>query len=73
MLAMSLGLHHREASKKNLLSAGKYFEIDIVEAEKIIDEVNSFVSQNWKDYFREQSINEDVIKQYENAFTLKIH
>jgi hypothetical protein len=42
-----------------------------VEAEKIIDDVNSFVSKKWKDYFREQLISEDVIRQYENAFTLK--
>ena len=72
-LAMSLGDYHREASKRNLLSAIKYFELEKIEAEKIIDDVNGFVSKNWKKYFREQSINEDVIKQYENAFTLKIH
>jgi serine/threonine-protein kinase HipA len=71
MLAMSLGLHHREASKRNLLSSIKYFEIGIVEAEKIINDVNSFVSKKWKDYFREQLISENVIRQYENAFTLK--
>jgi len=72
-LAMSLGIHHREASKKNLLSAIKYFELEKVEAEHIIDEVNSFVALNWKNCFREQSINEDMIKQYQNAFTLKNH
>jgi hypothetical protein len=68
---MSLGNHHREASKRNLMSAIKYFGLEIHEAEKIIDEVNSFVTGKWKDYFREQSISEDVIKQYENAFTSK--
>jgi serine/threonine-protein kinase HipA len=71
MIAMTLGVHHREASKRNLMSSIKYFELDKVEAEKIIDDVNSFVAQNWKDYFREQSVSENVIKQYENAFTLK--
>ena len=68
---MSLGLHHREASKKNLLSSIKYFELELAEVEKIIDEVNLFVAKNWKKYFREQSISEDVIEQYENAFCLK--
>jgi hypothetical protein len=34
---MSLGIHHREASKRNLMSAIKYFELEIVEAEKIIE------------------------------------
>lgn len=73
MLAMSLGIYHREASKRNLMSAIKYFELEKVEAEEIIDDVNSFVVGKWKDYFREQSISEDVIRQYENAFTLKNH
>lgn len=71
-LAMSLGIHHREASKKNLLSAIKYFELEKSEAEKLIDEINSFVASNWKTYFREQLIREDIIKQYENAFSLKM-
>lgn len=71
MLAMSLGDYHREASKRNLMSAIKYFELEELEAEKIIDDINKFVLKNWKDYFRNQSINEDVIRMYENAFTLK--
>lgn len=53
------------------LSAIKYFELEKIEAEKIIDDINSFVSRKWKDYFREQSISEGVIRQYKNAFTLK--
>ena len=72
MLAMSLGDHHREASKRNLMSAIKYFELEESNAEKIIDDINKFVSEKWKDYFREQSISEDVIRMYENAFSLKI-
>jgi serine/threonine-protein kinase HipA len=71
MIAMSLGNHHREASKKNLMSAIKYFELEESEALKIIDDINNFVSERWKHYFREQSINEDVIRMYENAFTIK--
>lgn len=71
MLAMSLGDHHREASKRNLMSAIKYFELEEAEASKIIDDINNFVSENWKDYFREQSINQDVIRMYENAFRVK--
>ncbi len=71
MIAMSLGNHHREASKRNLMSAIKYFELEESEASKIIDDINNFVSEKWKDYFREQSINEDVIRMYENAFTIK--
>ena len=71
MIAMSLGNHHREASKRNLMSAIKYFELEMSEASKIIDDINNFVSEKWKDYFREQSINEDVIRMYENAFTIK--
>lgn len=71
MTAMSLGSHHREASKRNLMSAIKYFELEESEASKIIDDINNFVSDKWKEYFREQSINEDVIRMYENAFTVK--
>lgn len=71
MLAMSLGDYYREASKRNLMSAIKHFELEKLEAEKIIDDINKFVSKNWKDYFREQSINEDIIRMYENAFRLK--
>lgn len=71
MLAMSMGAHHREASKRNLLSACKYFELDKKVAEKIIDDVNRFVASSWKKYFREQAMSEDVIKQFENAFSLK--
>lgn len=71
MLAMSIGDYHREASKRNLLSSANYFELDKSEAEKIIDEINNFVVENWKIYFRNESIGETVIKQYENAFTLK--
>ncbi|OFZ26702.1 MAG: hypothetical protein A2381_17065 [Bdellovibrionales bacterium RIFOXYB1_FULL_37_110] len=71
MSAMSIGIHHREASKRNLLSSAQYFELGKKEAEKTINEVNSFVVSNWKKYFRKQAINENVIKQYENAFSLK--
>lgn len=70
-LAMTVGLHHREASKKNLLSAIEYFEIEKNEAVEIIDSVNEFVATHWKAYFRELAISEDVIKQYENAFSIK--
>lgn len=71
MLAMALGDRHREASKRNLISAIKYFELEKAQAEKIIDDINNFVSEKWKSYFRAQTINEDVIRMYENAFTLK--
>ena len=71
MMAMTIGSYHREASKKNLLSAVEYFELEKTEAEEIIDKVNNFVITNWKYYFRNSNIKEDVIKQYENAFMLK--
>lgn len=70
-MAMTIGVHHREASKNNLLSAIEYFELEKTEAVEIIDNVNEFVASNWKAYFRDSSINENIIKQYENAFSIK--
>ena len=70
-IAMTIGDYHREASKRNLMSAIKYFYLDKTEAEKIIDSVNNFVVSNWKKYFKDQSINENIITQYENAFIRK--
>lgn len=69
--AMSIGVYDREASKRNLLSACKYFEIEKKEAEAIIDEVNEFVITGWQDYFRKSSIKEDVIKLFGNSMSLK--
>jgi serine/threonine-protein kinase HipA len=70
-MAMSLGAYDREASKRNLLSACKYFELDKKVATQMIDEVNDFVLANWKKYFRNSGVNEDVINQFENAMSLK--
>jgi serine/threonine-protein kinase HipA len=71
MMAMAIGDKHREASKSNLMSSVKNFDLEIKEAEEIIDSINHFVVKNWKKYFREQDIKEDIIKKYENAFSLK--
>ena len=70
-MAMSIGLYEKEASKRNLLSAAKYFEIEEKKAEKIIDEVNSFVSENWKNYFKAAGIKDGIIFQFENAMKIK--
>lgn len=70
-MAMSIGAYDREASKRNLLSACKYFEIEKKDAEEIIDQINVFVAENWKDYFREVEIRESVIKQFSNAMRPK--
>jgi serine/threonine-protein kinase HipA len=70
-IAMTVGDHHREGSKRNLMSAIKYFDLDETEAANIIDSVNDFVTNNWKDYFRNQGIKEAIIKKYENAFIRK--
>lgn len=71
-MAMSVGVYDREASKRNLLSACKYFEINEIEAEIIIDQVNEFVAMNWKDYFRKAGVKDEIIKQFQNAMSLKI-
>jgi len=68
---MSVGVYDREASKRNLLSACQYFEIDRKEAEVIIDQVNKFVTKFWKAYFRKSGIKDEIIKQFENAMSLK--
>lgn len=70
-MAMSIGIYDREASKRNLVSASKYFDIDKKEAEIIIDQVNHFVIENWQDYFIEAGIKKSIIKQFTNAMSLK--
>ncbi len=70
-MAMTIGAYDRQASKRNLLSACQYFEIDEKDAAEIIDQVNDFVITNWKEYFRNSGVKQDVIKQFENAMSLK--
>ncbi|MCK5884812.1 MAG: type II toxin-antitoxin system HipA family toxin, partial [Bacteriovoracaceae bacterium] len=41
-LAMTVGDYHREGSKRNLMSAIKYFDLDETEAGNIIDSINDF-------------------------------
>ena len=71
IMAMAIGDYHREGSKRNLMSAIEHFDLSADEAGIIIDKINDFVTANWKDYFRNQGINETVIKKYENAFIRK--
>lgn len=70
-MAMSVGAYDREASKRNLLSACQYFELDKKKAERIIDRINEFVATHWKEYFRHAGIKESVMKKFENAMALK--
>ena len=70
-MAMGLGIYGREASKRNLLSAAKYFQLNILEATQIIDEMNEFVQKNWKQYFKSAGIKASIINQFENAMRLK--
>lgn len=69
--AMSIGIYGTEASRRNLLSATKYFEVDDEKAEAIVDEVNTFVRKNWKSYFKDSGIKDEIISQFENAMRTK--
>lgn len=70
-MAMTIGLHGTEASKKNLLTSARYFEINDDEAELIIDDVNNFVSENWREYFNSAGIKAEIIDRFENAMRIK--
>lgn len=70
-MAMSIGIYEREASKRNLMSSAKYFQLDDSEASKIIDEVNEFVQKNWKQYFKDAGIKDSITNQFENAMSIK--
>lgn len=70
-MAMTVGIYEREASKRNLMSSAKYFQLDDSEASKIIDEVNEFVQKNWKQYFKDAGIKDSITNQFENAMSIK--
>ena len=70
-MAMTIGLHGTEASKKNLLTSARYFEINDDEAGLIIDDVNNFVSENWREYFNSAGIKAEIIDRFENAMRIK--
>lgn len=71
-MVMGIGSFGTEASKKNLMSISSYFDLDDETASKLIDEIFTFVSKNWKEYFREAKVNESTITQFENAFSMKL-
>lgn len=70
-MAMSVGIYEREASKRNLLSAAKYFQLNDTEANQLIDETNEFVQKNWKQYFKDAGIKDSIITQFKNAMRIK--
>lgn len=70
-MAMSLGIYEREASKRNLLTSAKYFQLEDKEASHLIDEINEFVQKNWKQYFRKAGVKNSIITQFENAMRVK--
>jgi len=70
-LAMSIGIYEREASKRNLISSARYFQLNEVEASQLIDEINEFVQVNWKKYFKDTGIKNSIISQFENAMKIK--
>lgn len=70
-MAMTVGIYEREASKRNLMSSAKYFQLNESEANKIIDEVNEFVQKNWKQYFKDAGIKDSIANQFENAMSIK--
>lgn len=70
-MAMSLGIYEREASKRNLLSSAKYFQLSESVAGQLIGEINNFVQKNWKKYFKDARINDSTIAQFENAMRVK--
>ena len=45
--------------------------MDEKKAAAIIDEVNTFVSENWRGHFKEVGIKDGVISQFENAMKTK--
>jgi serine/threonine-protein kinase HipA len=69
--AMSIGIYEREASKRNLLSSAKYFQLHHSEAYQLIDEIYEFVQKNWRQYFQKAGVKDDIIDQFENAMRLK--
>jgi serine/threonine-protein kinase HipA len=70
-MAMSIGIYEREASKRNLMSSARYFQLNDTDASQLIDEINEFVQRNWKKYFRDAGIKESIISQFENAMRIK--
>ncbi len=70
-IAMSIGIYEKEASKRNLLSAAKYFQLSETDANQLIDEINEFVKKNWKQYFQNVGIKDSIITQFENAMRIK--
>lgn len=70
-LAMEIGVNRREASGINLVSACEYFRISKVEAENLVEEVFSFVTENWKKYFSEAGLQKKEIAGFEIAMSKK--
>lgn len=70
-MAMTGGIYEREASKRNLMSSAKYFQLNDSEASKIIDGVNEFIQKNWKQYFKDAGIKDSITNQFENAMSIK--
>lgn len=69
--AMSVGIYEREASKRNLLSSARYFQLNDADANYLIDEINEFVQKNWKQYFKDAGVKDSIIIQFENAMRIK--
>lgn len=61
----------KEASRSNLVSSCEIFQLNQKEAEEVFDEMQSIVTNKWKQHFKDASLNNDDISRFEFSFIEK--
>ncbi len=70
-LAMNIGQYGKEASKLNVISASKYFDMTSEQAEAIWNASSDFVEQHWEQEFANAGLSEREIDSFKNSIGQK--
>jgi serine/threonine-protein kinase HipA len=70
--SLSLSLEGgKEASRSNLVNSCGIFQLEEQEAGDVFDEIQSIVTNKWKQHFRDASLDDDDISRFEFSFQEK--
>lgn len=70
--SLSLSLEGgKEASRSNLVNSCRIFQLEQKEAEEVFDEMQSIVTGQWKQCFKDASLSDDDISRFEFSFIEK--
>jgi len=70
-LALQVGEYGKEASKKNVLSAARYFRLEPKRAVDIWLQLTDFVESNWRKQFRQSGFDKNALTRFENSIGAK--